>query len=255
MKSSLAIHAEMRKARSDGVERLAQETRFSAGKSDREKRRLEHAGIDASAQQRGELFGRRDLDRLEACAVAAAVIDPAARGERVEVLERVHADDFAVQVAGRAERRIGFHEQHRIGVIAEIERFGRDELHRDVVRDRSERREQAARGDICRTADQRREARRAAAGVDQVDRQAVRGKQVLLLGPQQRFDRIGSHGEHAQCLERLRTSRRDADSGCQRRGSRDSQETATIQVSHELLHVMRIVAVPRQARDDMLGSG
>ena len=54
-------------------------------------------------------------------------------------------------------------------MIAEIERFGRDELHRNVVRNRGKRRKQTSRGDVRGTADECRKARSAATRVDELD--------------------------------------------------------------------------------------
>jgi hypothetical protein len=222
------------KARRDGVQRLRQHASVPAGEGDREERRLENAGVDASGQERGKLFGRRQFDGFEAGTVAAVGVDPAASSEGVEIFEGVDADDFTVQIARRSDRRIGLHEQHRIGVFAEVERFGGDELDRDVVRDRRERREKASGSDVGRAADERGEARGAAARIDQVDRETVRGEKALLLRPQQRFDRVGAYREDAQRLHRLRASRRGSQKRHERRGGGEPHEAAAIEAAHVL---------------------
>src|SRR3954447_26679973 len=192
-----------------GLHRRRVDLRAAAGEHRAQEGLGEQRGVDTMVLQRRRHLGKRNLEQLHLVVVDALLLERPADHDLGEPAEGVHGDGLARQVIHAADGApLRHHERLPVavlrggGVVAR-----RDDLDRQVLGDRGDRRDHADERELVLVGHQRRDQRGAALADVRLDLQAL-GLEEALLHAEIHGRRVGD-GQRAN-RDRLRTRRASA---------------------------------------------
>ena len=204
----------------DRVEHRRDDACFAAVHEPREDG-VEHGrGVDAMLHERGAHGRFRQFDEVDRCRIDALLLEPRARRDDVDVVERRRRDRFPHEVARRLYRRIGRDDQCADRMLFDVESRRCDEREVDAAQVRCDQSGEARLADLERAAGNCDGNGRAAVHLGNLHVESGFAEQTRLVGVQQRGGVIVAGGGHADRIRRSGAGRR-----CER--DRESERRCT----------------------------